>query len=114
VLLALWSEFGPHRWKKQRPSQLALGKAPSHHGTVPRAMPADESAPVAEAVPVAEVVEAPTTPARRIGTASHLRSLTLQERLQVLLGQLYIGASRANRHCLLPFPRIHRWAGGAE
>lgn len=43
--------------------------------------------PVPEAVPVAQLVE-PGSPPRRIGTASHLRALTLQERLQVLLGQL--------------------------
>jgi hypothetical protein len=90
VLLALWSEFGPQRWKKKHPSQLAIGKSPSHHGTapVPMALPADGSVPMAEGIPVAEVVEAPSAPPRRIGTASHLRSLTLQERLQVLLGQL--------------------------
>lgn len=88
MLLSLWSEFGPHRWKKQRPSQLALGKAPSHHGTVSRPQPIAEAIPIPEAIPVAEIVEPPSPPLRRIGTASHLRSLTLQERLQVLLGQL--------------------------
>jgi hypothetical protein len=88
VLLALWDEFGPHRWKKQRPSQLAVGKAPSHHGTAPRPVPLTGGIPMAEAVPVAEIVEPSPAPQRRIGTASHLRSLTLQERLQVLLGQL--------------------------
>ncbi len=88
MFLALWDEFGPHRWKKQRPSQLAAGKAPSHHGTVPRPLPVAECVPVPEAIPVAEVVEPPSPPPRRIGTASHLRSLTLQERIQVLLGQL--------------------------
>jgi hypothetical protein len=88
VFLALWDEFGPHRWKKQRSSQLVVGKRPSHHGTAPRPVPMAESVPVAEAIPVAEIVDAPPPPPRRIGTASHLRSLTVQERLQVLLGQL--------------------------
>ncbi len=88
MFLALWDEFGPHRWKKQRPSQLAVGKIPSHHGTARRPMPVAEGLPVPEAIPVAEIVEAPSPPPRRIGTASHLRSLTMQERLQVLLGQL--------------------------
>jgi hypothetical protein len=85
VLLALWSEFGPGKWKKQRPSQLAQAQP----------VPRRELVPVAQAVAVpvhrAEVVEQPIgsdSPPRRIGTASHLRSLTLQERLQVLLGQV--------------------------
>ena len=81
MFLALWSEFGPHRWRKQRPSQLAQGLPAPRQEIVPMALM------VPEAIPVAEVVES-STPPRRIGTASHLRALTLQERLQVLLGQL--------------------------
>lgn len=82
MLLSLWSEFGPRkRVRQQPPAQAELRQ---EH--VPLATPWTEGVPAA--VPVAEVVAELPQPPRRIGTPSHLRSLTPQERLLCLLGQL--------------------------
>lgn len=92
MFLALWDEFGPSRWKKPRPSQLAQARPAVVEEPVPMALPVPEARP--EPAPPAPFAQTPVAaapvlpPPRRIGTASHLRSLTYQERLQVLLGQL--------------------------
>jgi hypothetical protein len=81
LLLSLWSEWGER--KRQRRS--AKPEAQPRPEAVPVATPWAGEVPVA--VAVAEVIELPQPP-RRIGTPSHLRSLTPQERMLCLLGQL--------------------------
>ena len=93
MFLALWDEFfGSDRSRKLRPSQLAQAAPAVVEEPVPMALPVPEDQP--EPAPMASFAEAPAVaapvlpPPRRFGTASHLRKLTYQERLQVLLGQL--------------------------
>jgi hypothetical protein len=78
LLLSLWSEFGPR--KQRRPAR------PAEAARVPEALPV--AVPWTEAVPTCVPVAELPQPPRRIGTPSHLRSLTPQERLLCLLGQL--------------------------
>jgi hypothetical protein len=82
LFLSLWSESGERKRKRQAP----VGETPP----VPEAVPVATlwTGNIPAAIPVAEVVAELPQPPRRIGTPSHLRSLTPQERLLCLLGQL--------------------------
>jgi len=82
LLLSLWSELGQRKRRQRAPVAEAVPVAEA----LPVATPWTEAVPAC--VPVAEVVAELPQPPRRIGTPSHLRSLTPQERLLCLLGQL--------------------------